>query len=839
MSEMSCVTTQAEHMDDQAASLRAARQQWRWLCLILLVGLVLRIVYLLEIKERPDFSCPIQDETCHDYWGRALATGDWSPPPGYRDPKIPETPFQRAPGYPYFLGLIYLVFGHGYLAPRIVQMGLGLLNVVLAFLFARKRFGGAVALVWAALMSFYWILLYSEGTLYDPTLLVTLTLLVLWSLSTWIEKVGFWRCFVSGVVVGVFSLVRVTIIMCTPACVLWLLWIMYKRKRLRSGLRSAVGFVAGIAVAISPMALRNYSVCKELVFFPTDNGMLVYHGNNPLAEGTNIAFPDMMEVYGLERWNVFDYPYMVERLGKHLGRELSLTEASAYWRKQGLDYARTHVRRTLWLCLRRMLLTWGPREIANPIDAEYDRSASFILSHIPGNFATVMVLAVLGLGLWCVELRPAPDDGPLKRQRRETLALILLFITAYSCAFIPIQVASRYRVPVLPVLLLFSSYGLCALSCMVRRGHTRRLAMSIMVAGVFAGIYLAVFTKLSLTAYDADLAEWHFQRAEAFVRRNMYAETIVEYEEALREQPDFAWAHNNLGLVLMKTGRCEEALEHYRQAVALRGDSPKVHSNMAMALAAVGKIEEALEHQRTVVRYEPDSFIGRLTLGLLLAEDGRNQDAVEQLSKAVILEPKSVQARFKLATLQAEQGDADSAVLNLREVLKLDQENAEATVELCLALAQQGNANEAAELYAQFQRAHPNHPGMEYRLAQKLKKEKRFSEAIARYAAIVKANPGFVPALIDLALLLATCEDPHLRNAKTAVSLGEAACRLTDFSDAAALDAVGQAYGEAGNSKAAAEAAEKALAFARKSGMHTLVGRLRQRLEQYRSSGSP
>ncbi len=45
---------------------------------ILLLGLVLRISYLGEITDNPDFAYPRVDAAYHDYWAKGLATGDWT-----------------------------------------------------------------------------------------------------------------------------------------------------------------------------------------------------------------------------------------------------------------------------------------------------------------------------------------------------------------------------------------------------------------------------------------------------------------------------------------------------------------------------------------------------------------------------------------------------------------------------------------------------------------------------------------------------------------------------------------------------------------------------------------
>ena len=88
--------------------VKITRRELIILTLILLFGFVLRISYLSQIYNARDFSAPLVDAGFHDYWARAIISGDWTPPEGSEDPQISIKPYLRPPGYPYFLALNYL-----------------------------------------------------------------------------------------------------------------------------------------------------------------------------------------------------------------------------------------------------------------------------------------------------------------------------------------------------------------------------------------------------------------------------------------------------------------------------------------------------------------------------------------------------------------------------------------------------------------------------------------------------------------------------------------------------------------------------------------------------------
>ena len=62
------------------------------------------------------------------------------------------------------------------------------------------------------------------------------------------------------------------------------------------------------------------------------------------------------------------------------------------------------------------------------------------------------------------------------------------------------------------------------------------------------------------------------------------AEVAAEFREAVRLRPDFAEAHNNLGLVLTQTDDDEPAIAAFREAIRIRPDYADAHANLGAAL---------------------------------------------------------------------------------------------------------------------------------------------------------------------------------------------------------------------------------------------------------------
>ena len=58
------------------------RKVFLLLMFVLVIGALLRGLYIMEISRYPGFAVPLVDAAYHDYWARALVSGDWTPPAG-------------------------------------------------------------------------------------------------------------------------------------------------------------------------------------------------------------------------------------------------------------------------------------------------------------------------------------------------------------------------------------------------------------------------------------------------------------------------------------------------------------------------------------------------------------------------------------------------------------------------------------------------------------------------------------------------------------------------------------------------------------------------------------
>ncbi|MCZ0902554.1 tetratricopeptide repeat protein, partial [Microcoleus sp. HI-ES] len=69
--------------------------------------------------------------------------------------------------------------------------------------------------------------------------------------------------------------------------------------------------------------------------------------------------------------------------------------------------------------------------------------------------------------------------------------------------------------------------------------------------------------------------------------------------------PASAQAHGNLGIVLHKQGKIEDAIACYHQALSLKPDFPEALNNLGKAFEEAGKMAEAIDCYHRAIELKP------------------------------------------------------------------------------------------------------------------------------------------------------------------------------------------------------------------------------------------
>jgi len=105
-----------------------------------------------------------------------------------------------------------------------------------------------------------------------------------------------------------------------------------------------------------------------------------------------------------------------------------------------------------------------------------------------------------------------------------------------------------------------------------------------------------------------NLAGQHYLLGSKLMNSGHGSEAIEQFEEALRVRPNYAEAHNNLGILLARIpDRSGEAIAHFEAALRLDPKLAQAHRNLGLLLSSVpGRTSEAIAHFEAAQRIQPD-----------------------------------------------------------------------------------------------------------------------------------------------------------------------------------------------------------------------------------------
>ena len=780
---------------------------------VLVLAALLRTSYLIEATHDPEFIAPRFDAGYHDYWARGLATDDWTPPPYRPDPDIRHTPFFRPPGYPYFLALIVSLVHGNALWIRALQMAVGLVDCVLAFLLGRRLFGERIGLIYAGFMSFYWSFIYYEAQLLEPVLLVPLSLGLFLLIARWQESFRMFHVFLAGLVTGIYALVRPNILLFAPVALLWFWAVARSRKESRSGqVRVAGLYLAGLLLAVSPATVRNLLAGHDLVLISSNSGVNLYIGNNEAADGVSASGPET------GAWTCFEYPQIVARISREQGRPLRHSEVSRLFAQKAARYAANHLSRTVHLTIKKALLFWGPYEVSNNKEDEIERSHSRVLRRLVVRFPMVLSLCITGVIMLLRDVKSGRSypPGAAAPVRIRTAFFILLFIFSIFASYLPFFVAGRYRVPVVPALLLFSSYGLDGLMRLAWAGRIRKLAWLLLLT---AASWFLVSSNFA--GYLPNPFNYHFLKASAYVCSDRLELGLAEFRRCLDINPHDLAAQANMASALIELGQLEEAERICRNSLLAEQADPQIHYNMGLVLFKQGRYSEATTHFREALKYRPDYGPAHYYLGSSLASQDMIDQAIYHLSKAATISPQDPKVLLSLGYALATRGDAQDAIRQFAKAVAMAPDMRR-QIENIKPVPQEKSQASALIHYTYLLWTAPS-AEVHCALARSLLAAGRSGAALSQYNSALEIEPQSPAHLNNLAWVHATRGEVSQTDTEEALKLALRACSLTSYQDPSCLDTLAAAHASAGDYAEAVRVAEKARTLAQSQGRTNLM----------------
>lgn len=338
------------------------------------------------------------------------------------------TPQRKAvfpPLYPLFLAGVLKTGLPLFPAARVSQALLGALSCLLVGGVARLAFSGlgervnrGAGFISASLLAVYpMAVVYPARMMTENLLLFLLPAAVLALLRGVISTRPLLWILLGGGLAGLGALCRPTLL---PFVLLALIWLAVAGYERPGYLIRAGGFLIAFILVILPWQVRNYRVLGTVVPITTAAGANLYIANNPAAIGGSMG-----------------YRYLLRAGVFHLGSDENEIPYNRHYRDRALKFIRENPVRFLRLSLRRLIWFYH-------LDYHYRGPVVLVIF-----FHLMLALALAGAWLarrcWRTALLPA---------------LAILNFTLVHAVFLS---EGRYRLPLIPFLLAFSSLPLAGL----------------------------------------------------------------------------------------------------------------------------------------------------------------------------------------------------------------------------------------------------------------------------------------------------------------------------------------------------------------------------------------
>ncbi|OGS13881.1 MAG: hypothetical protein A2285_00170 [Elusimicrobia bacterium RIFOXYA12_FULL_57_11] len=517
-------------------------EEWA-LVAVFAVSLFVKIPFLAAIHGDPAFVLPIVDSLEFHSWAREIML-DWAG--GWTAIKT------HPPLYAYFVAVIYSAIGYSTLAVAAVQYVMFSISTALVYLISARLFGRAAALFSCALMTFYWFFLCTQSFLYSENLSLFLNLCCAACLLFMADSRK--KFIISGVLLGLSAACRAEILV---VAALISVWFLAGAGAVKNPVKAYGLFLCGVALALAPVMARNYAVSDRLVFRSL-MGANLYLGSNPAFNGTSVfletgkqwkdfmAIPD--KAANKKLTDLENDRYFIAETGRLIGKaprawaKFAVSKITAVW--TGTEFLRT--------------------EDVYVLEKYFPARPYFRLIRLELIFVSAFIGMVFSFS----------------RARRFLLAYV--FILSWV-VFVVFPLKTRYFVPVLPFLILFSGFGLARLYEALRR---RQLLAASAAGGVIIFfLLLAAYNPLKPQAPDA--SETYYAIAKNYAEMGDEESASKFFLACLRLNPGNSSAMNDYGALLMDAGRDTEAVGYFKWALEADGADQLARDNYEKCLEKI------------------------------------------------------------------------------------------------------------------------------------------------------------------------------------------------------------------------------------------------------------
>ncbi len=238
-----------------------------------------------------------------------------------------------------------------------------------------------------------------------------------------------------------------------------------------------------------------------------------------------------------------------------------------------------------------------------------------------------------------------------------------------------------------------------------------------------------------------------------FIEQNRISSAEKCFKKAVKLNPNYVEAYNNLGNTLKQLGKIDDAFAVYQKAIAINPDLAETYANLAGIQQQRNQPKAALENYNKAVQLKSDDAEVYYNQGKMLCLTGQFEVALESFNKAIELKPDYFEAYSNCGVLLSGAEQFDKAIENFNKAIQLKPDLAQAYSNRGNALSETGQTEAALASYDKAVQLKPDYATAFFNRGNVQGSIGLFDEALESYNEAIQLNRGYAEAYYNRSCL--------------------------------------------------------------------------------------
>jgi len=153
---------------------------------------------------------------------------------------------------------------------------------------------------------------------------------------------------------------------------------------------------------------------------------------------------------------------------------------------------------------------------------------------------------------------------------------------------------------------------------------------------------------------------------------NELSQAIAEFQKAIQINPNYARAHNGLGIIYLSMGQSQQAIAEFQKAIDIKSDEVSWHSALGIAYSLLEEYSQAIVEFRKAIQVNPNYAKAYSGLGAVYLSMGQPQQAIAEFQKSIQINPNESNGYGGLGVVYQSLGEHQKAASYNQKAIEIN-----------------------------------------------------------------------------------------------------------------------------------------------------------------------